>query len=164
MISIASWILASSLLTAKAYPNPFDIHGVVIGEVTSRAALEAALGLRCGDPIRDRVRCSSHGTDLSSWPSGTILVTAYYRVSSSILEQVYIKFHSSEAIQFDSEMRDKFGEPSPSHIPVANEKGGMTLYDAENWTNRNGDTVTLVPVDISDNGSGYLSMEVKKRL
>jgi hypothetical protein len=164
MISIAGWMLASSLLTVKAYPNSFDIHGVVIGEVTSRAALEAALGLKCGKPIGDRVRCSSDGAHLSSWPSGTIRVTAYYRVSNSVLEQVYIKFYSSEAIQFDSEMRDKFGEPSPSHIPVVNKKDDITLYDAEVWTNRNGDTVTLVPVDISDDGSGFLRMEVKKRL
>ncbi len=162
MVSIAGWMLASSLLTVKAFPNSFDIHGVVIGEVTSRASLEAVLGLRCGEPIRDRVRCSSDGAHLSSWPSGTIRVTAYYRVSNSILEQVCIKFHSSEAIQYDSEMRDKFGEPSPSHIPVVNKKGDITLYDAEDWTNRNGDTVTLVPVDISDDGSGYLKMEVKK--
>ena len=164
MISIAGLMLAASLLTVKAYPNSFDIHGVVVGGVTSRAALEAALGLKCGEPIGDRVRCSSDGAHLSSWPSGTIRVTAYYRVSNSVLEQVYIKFHSSEAFQFDSEMRDKFGEPSPSHIPVVNKKGDITLYDAEDWTNRNGDTVTLLPVDISDDGSGFLRMEAKKRL
>jgi hypothetical protein len=164
MISIPSLMLASSLVSTQAYPKPFDIHGAFIGEVTSVAVLEAALGLKCGGPVGDRVKCSGHGADLSSWPSGTIRVTAYYRVSDSVLEQVYITFRSTQAIQYDAEMRDKFGEPLPTHIPVANKKGDITMYDAEVWTNSKGDTVTLVPIDILQDGSGNLRIEVKKRL
>jgi hypothetical protein len=124
----------------------FDLKGVEVGQVTTRAQLEAAFGARCAfeDPCLTEIE-------------GVHVTVRVYRDKAGRVSSLSARFDSNDFATIEKAARAKFGTPSASdQQEMQNGFGARFTARGIWWTGADGARVTLLK-SFSDSTLSILS-------